>query len=260
MQARVLSSHPERSTPAEAHEGAKSAADSNKTRRPETSSKHAPAPKPEVAVSGKRKTFSLPNDMQLSSSRPKGGQGGTTLTPPGLNPNPTSADASGQLGLPALPPAASPKTEAAKPAAPPVKSASPAPIAGEELASLRRPANPLEGEWVYAPKEPEKHKPGFYPPEFISLKLVKDDGSLRGQYSARYDVADKEPISPEVRFQLTAVDKAAHKFVWQSSNGSKGTLAIRSLDGKTIRLEWRTTVLSGGPALTSGIATLVRRP
>jgi curved DNA-binding protein CbpA len=259
LQARVLSSPPEPSRPAEAHEPAKSAADLNKARRPEALSKQAPPAEPEVAVSGTHKTFSLPSDGQLSSSRPKTVDRGQTLTRPGLNPSPTSADDSGQLPLPALPPAAPPKTEAAKAAAPPAKSASQAPATGEELASLRGPANPLEGEWVYAPKEPEKHKPGFYPPEFISLKLVKDDRSLRGQYSARYDVAAKEPISPEVRFQLTSVDKAAHKFVWQSSNGSKGTLAIRPLDGKTIRLEWRTTVLNGGPALTSGIATLVRR-
>lgn len=117
----------------------------------------------------------------------------------------------------------------------------------------------LEGEWVYSPKEPEKHRPGFYPPEFISLKLKKESDGFHGQYSARYDVADNRPISPDVSFQLKSVDKGARKFVWKSTNGSKGTLAIRSVDGETIRLEWRTTVFSGGSALTSGIATLVRR-
>ena len=119
--------------------------------------------------------------------------------------------------------------------------------------------NPLEGEWVYAPKEPEKRKPGFYPPEFIRLKLFSvPGGDLRGQYSARYEVTDK-PISPDVAFQLAPVDKNSHKFVWQSNNGSRGTLAIRPLDGKTIRLEWRTTTYAKGPALTAGTATLVRR-
>jgi hypothetical protein len=119
--------------------------------------------------------------------------------------------------------------------------------------------DPAEGEWVYSPKEPERHKPGFYPPAFISLKLSKKDSGLRGLYKARYEVTDNKPISPDVSFQLTAIDKTSRKFVWEANNGSRGTLAIRSIDGRTMRLEWRTTVFTGGPALTSGIATLERR-
>ena len=82
---------------------------------------------------------------------------------------------------------------------------------------------------------------------------------MGGQYNARYEVTDNKPISPDVSFQLTAVDKSSRKFVWEASNGSRGTLAIRSIEGRTMRLEWRTTVFTGGPALTSGIATLERR-
>jgi hypothetical protein len=119
--------------------------------------------------------------------------------------------------------------------------------------------DPAEGEWIYSPKEPERRKPGFYPPAYISLTLRKKNNSLRGQYNARYEVTDNKPISPDVSFQLTAVDKTSRKFVWEASNGSRGTLAIRSVDGRTMRLEWRTTVFTGGPALTSGIATLERR-
>jgi curved DNA-binding protein CbpA len=119
--------------------------------------------------------------------------------------------------------------------------------------------DPAVGEWVYSPKEPESHKPGFYPPAFISLKLSKNDRGLRGQYKARYEVTGNKPISPDVSFQLTAVDKTSRKFVWEANNGSRGTLAIRSIDGRTMRLEWRTTVFTEGPALTSGIATLERR-
>jgi curved DNA-binding protein CbpA len=119
--------------------------------------------------------------------------------------------------------------------------------------------DPAEGEWVYSPKEPERHKAGFYPPAFISLKLSKNDRGLAGLYKARYEVTDNKPISPDVSFQLTAVDKTSRKFVWEASNGSRGTLAIRSIDGRTMRLEWRTTVFTAGPALTSGIATLERR-
>ena len=99
-----------------------------------------------------------------------------------------------------------------------------------------------------------KTQGGIYPPAFISLKLSKNDRGLAGLYKARYEVTDNKPISPDVSFQVTAVDKTARKFVWEASNGSRGTLAIRSIDGRTMRLEWRTTVFAGGPALTSGIA------
>lgn len=117
--------------------------------------------------------------------------------------------------------------------------------------------NPLEGEWVYAPKAPEKGKPGFYPPEFIDLKLAWNEGGLHGRYRARYRVTGK-PIPPEVDFTL-APDAGANKFTWKSSNGSKGTLKISSIGDSSIRIEWRTTVYSNAPALTAGTATLIRR-
>jgi hypothetical protein len=119
--------------------------------------------------------------------------------------------------------------------------------------------DPLEGEWVYAPTEPEKRKSGFYPPEFINLKLMKEPDGMRGQYSARYNVADSRPVSPDVNFVLKSVDKTSRKYVWTAADGSHGTFVIRSLETDTMRLEWRTTSMRGGPALTSGMATLVRR-
>lgn len=118
-------------------------------------------------------------------------------------------------------------------------------------------ANALEGEWVYAPTEPEQRKAGFYPPEFIDLKLVSNQGGLRGQYRARYHVTDR-PISPDVAFTLTP-NVGPNNFLWESSNGSKGTLKVSSINADSIRIEWHTTVYSRGPALTAGTATLVRR-
>jgi hypothetical protein len=127
--------------------------------------------------------------------------------------------------------------------------------------TMINPRDPLEGEWVYAPKEPERQRPGFYPPEFIDLKLFGaggDVGSLRGQYSAKYVVTDK-PVSPEVTFELASTSKGSRKFVWQSTSGAKGTLNIDPIDDRTIRIDWHTTSAVRGPALTSGSATLVRR-
>ncbi len=119
--------------------------------------------------------------------------------------------------------------------------------------------DPLEGEWVYAPTEPEKGKPGFYPPEFIKLKLVKQPDGMHGEYSARYNVVDRRPVSPEVSFALKSVDKDSRKYVWTATDGRHGTFEIRLLESDTMRLEWRTTGGKTGRALTSGIATLVRK-
>jgi len=195
----------------------------------------APAPAP-------RKVFNLPsNNVIASAARPR--SSGQLPAPPsvtGLN--------SREYGSSALPPATLP-------------SATPPKLAVvTTTANAGAPRDPLEGEWVYAPKEPEKRKAGFYPPEFIDLKLFGsgDPGSLKGQYSAKYVITDR-PVSPEVTFELASVSKGSRRFVWQSSNGAKGTLNIDPIDDRTIRIDWHTTSAVGGPALTSGTATLVRR-
>ncbi len=142
-------------------------------------------------------------------------------------------------------PSAPTPPEPAPPAATIAKDASPA-----------KTRDAVEGEWVYAPTEPEKRKAGFYPPEYIDLRIW-DQGGLHGEYRARYHVTDK-PIQPDVNFALT-VDGSPRRFTWESNNGSKGTLRISSIDAGSIRIEWRTTVFSRSLALTAGTATLVRR-
>jgi hypothetical protein len=119
--------------------------------------------------------------------------------------------------------------------------------------------DPLEGEWVYAPTEPEKGKPGFYPPEFIKLRLVKQADGMHGEYNARYNVADSRPVSPEVSFALKSVDKDSRKYVWTAADGRHGTFELRLLESDIMRLEWRTTGGRSGHELTSGMATLVRK-
>jgi hypothetical protein len=117
--------------------------------------------------------------------------------------------------------------------------------------------DPLEGEWVYAPTEPEKRRPGLFPPEFIQLKLVKDPNGMHGEYSARYNV-DK-PVSPDVNFVVKATDQTAMKYVWTAANGAHGWLMIRDLETDSMRLEWKDTSKHNGQQLTSGQATLVRK-
>lgn len=147
-----------------------------------------------------------------------------------------------------------PTVTAKPPDAAPAKMNAPTRVIAASVKAVRQ--NPLEGEWVYAPTQPEKKRPGFYPPEFIDLRLAAGDGGLHGQYRARYNVTDK-PISPDVSFTLH--QDGNNKFTWQSSNGSRGILKVTSIEGTNMHIEWKTTVFSKGLALTAGTATLVKR-
>ena len=167
------------------------------------------------------------------------------------------------------PPAPAPSKEtlvaaAAPPPSPaPTPTAAPAPIGIPKVDNPPVPRatnlshDPLEGEWVYAPTEPEKRRPGLFPPEFIQLKLVKDPNGMHGEYSARYNV-DK-PVSPDVNFVVKATDQTAMKYVWTAANGAHGWLMIRDLETDSMRLEWKDTSKHNGQQLTSGQATLVRK-
>ncbi len=214
-----------------------------------------PAPKlAAVKADPPKKIFNLPPSALVAQARPKDLHASNQLPPPpGVSAMNQPRDDGGLVASgTALPMATAPK--------PKIEILNGTSTVSRTGAGFK-PRDPLEGEWIYAPKEPERRKAGFYPPEFIELKLFSngDDGDLRGQYNARYVITDK-PISPEVSFEVASVEKEPHKFVWQGSNGSRGTIAIHPVDDHTIRIEWRTTTSARGPALTSGAATLVRRP
>ncbi len=122
------------------------------------------------------------------------------------------------------------------------------------------PRDAIEGDWIYAPNEPEKRKAGLYPPDFIRLSIFRSEGHLRGEYTARYEITDNRALSPDVSFSLAqSRPNDARRFVWESDNGSKGTFRIKSVSEATIRVEWQTTVASSTPGLTSGVAVLVRK-
>lgn len=149
----------------------------------------------------------------------------------------------------------------------PVNPATPAAhaAAGEAIVSAALPAipkpeppNPLAGDWVYAPKEPEKTVKGYFPPEFIELRLVSEQGVLHGQYRARYHVTNA-PIPPDVDFKVLAGAADSKKFSWQSSDGSRGVLKITQVDAQNIEVEWKRTTKSRRPELNVGAATLTRR-
>lgn len=196
----------------------------------------------------RRKTFSLPSSSTLIASAAPLSAAEKMPSPPHiatLGPDHDSA-----------PSAALPASSLPMPGAPD----SPEVLASGASVATPAPRDPLEGEWVYAPKAPERRRANFYPPEYIDLKLFGsgDPGSLKGEYSAKYVVTDR-PVSPEVSFELASTSRGSRKFIWQSSNGAKGTLSINPIDERTIRIDWHTTSAIREPALTSGQATLVRR-
>jgi hypothetical protein len=132
--------------------------------------------------------------------------------------------------------------------------------AGEPIPAIAKPEpkNPLAGDWVYEPKEPETPAKGYFPPEFIELKLVSEQGLLHGQYRARYHVMNT-PVRPDVNFQVLANGANSKKFSWESSDGSKGVLKITQVDAQNIEVEWKTTTKSREPSLNVGSATLTKR-
>lgn len=179
-----------------------------------------------------------------------------------------AAPATGEIAHSEAPsvPQPQPTPGSANPSEPAVK-ASPVSPSENEAAIARaaapsvakpEPKNPLAGDWVYEPKEPEKPAKGYFPPEFIELKLVSEQGTLHGQYRARYHVANA-PVRPDVNFQVLASGANSKKFSWESSDGSKGVLKITQLDTQNIEVEWKTTTKSREPALNIGSATLTRR-
>jgi hypothetical protein len=116
----------------------------------------------------------------------------------------------------------------------------------------------LEGEWVYAPKKPEKRKAGLYPPDFIRLDIFRREGQLLGRYYARYLIGNRADISPDVSFSMAQAEQDGRHFVWRSENGSRGTFRVKPLGSDAIRVEWQTTLRSDRSGLVSGVATLVR--
>ena len=117
----------------------------------------------------------------------------------------------------------------------------------------------LEGEWIYAPKKPEKRKAGLYPPDYIKLNIFRSEGHLSGRYYARYLIGKRLDISPEVRFSIFQAElQDPRYFIWHAEDGSQGTFKVKPVGASAIRIEWQTTLRSDRRGLVSGVATLVR--
>jgi curved DNA-binding protein CbpA len=115
------------------------------------------------------------------------------------------------------------------------------------------------GRWLYSPRTLEPQTPGLYPPEFIELFLSEAQGTLSGQYWARYRISDR-PVSPEVRFRVFgALASGSATLNWVSDDGARGQLQMELHSLNSLEVTWWTSVFGRHMALTSGTALLLRQ-
>jgi curved DNA-binding protein CbpA len=145
-------------------------------------------------------------------------------------------------------PAASSAKWTATPTAPPANAGTPA--------TTPR----LAGNWFYV-RTKDDPPAGFYPPEYIELKITAEAGSsIEGSYRARYRILDR-PISPEVVFQFRGpMSSGTARYPWSAPNGgAKGEVQLKPVSAVTLEVNWWATELGNNPGLASGTAVLVRQ-
>lgn len=114
------------------------------------------------------------------------------------------------------------------------------------------------GEWLFAASHDSQNH-GWYPPEYIELRLAEDSGVLRGRYRARYVVSDKA-ISPAVTFEFEGPPgEKETKLPWAGDGGAKGEVTLHLLPNGTMEVTWVATQLGRSLNLISGTATLIRK-
>jgi hypothetical protein len=160
-------------------------------------------------------------------------QSGHTVQPAAITPAPLVATgAPVDLGLPVLHPVAPPPAAASKPR--------------------------WTGSWTYGQRTENKNKT-LFPPEFIETVITEDGGNLRGQYRARFKVADAR-ISPDVDFRFEGkTTGASGRFAWTGVGGAKGEVQIRLISDSTLEVVWAATDLGKSMSLASGTAVLNRK-
>jgi hypothetical protein len=120
------------------------------------------------------------------------------------------------------------------------------------------PKSRWAGSWTYHPRA-ESRKGTLFPPEFIETVIAEANGNLRGQYHARFKVADAR-ISPDVDFRFEGrVAGTSGRFAWTGAGGAKGDVQIRLVTESTIEVVWTATDLGTSMGLASGTAVLNRK-
>ena len=116
----------------------------------------------------------------------------------------------------------------------------------------------LDGLWLYAPETAKTGHSKLYAPEYIQLHIRVEDGVVRGDYSARYQVPDR-PISAAVAFHFEGKSDDALSFAWQSDDGSRGVVDLKMLSQESLQVNWRAGHFGTRLGLGAGTAILIRK-
>lgn len=116
------------------------------------------------------------------------------------------------------------------------------------------------GNWFYAPETAGKADPNLYPATYVEFILAEEDGSLVGNYRAKYRIPD-QAISPEVQFraQGKSSTRKSCKLTWASDDGAQGEAELTLRSSNQMNVTWWTTVFGRRAALSSGMAVLIRQ-
>jgi len=146
-----------------------------------------------------------------------------------------------------LPPAAGPPVVPASTPKPPQAEAAAAPVAR------------WAGSWSYHQAPTGTKDKALIPPEFIETVITEAKGRIRGQYHARFKVADGS-ISPDVDFHFEGkVSGQAGHLTWTGTGGAKGEIQLRLVSAATLEIVWSATNLGKSMGLASGTAVLSRK-
>jgi curved DNA-binding protein CbpA len=144
-------------------------------------------------------------------------------------------------------------------AAPPVPVKPPNPPNSQPAAAATIPGTRWSGSWIYHRASSGNKDKGLFPPEFIETVITEEKGRIRGQYHARFQVADPG-ISPQVDFRFEGkVSGPSGQFPWTGPGGAKGEVKLRLVSDATIEIIWSATSLGKSMGLASGTAVLNRK-
>jgi curved DNA-binding protein CbpA len=116
------------------------------------------------------------------------------------------------------------------------------------------------GNWFYAPETGSKPDPNLYPATYVEFILADENGSLVGNYRAKYRIPD-QAISPEVQFRVQgkSANGKSCKLTWTSDDGAQGEAELTLRSSNQMNVTWWTTVFGRRAALSSGMAVLIRQ-
>jgi hypothetical protein len=150
-----------------------------------------------------------------------------------------------------IPPAA-----ADPPPPPPDSGVQPAAVQEEPQVNLG-PAR-FGGSWFYSRATNGEGDGSLYPPTYIEMKVLEGGGIVRGQYHARYRMADRL-ISPNISFEFGGtVSGGTAELTWRGRGGAAGELRLTPLSEHSIQVTWWSTKFGSQPQLASGTAVLHR--